>query len=95
MQRFLTILTFYRPFAVWSFVINIGLTIINPYIIPAVITKLFCTIFVCYLCNVTHAKRKLIFYNNLGISSLQLFTVLFIFDAAITIVFIEVIKEFI
>lgn len=95
MQRFLTILAFYKPFVVWSFVINIALTIVNPYIIPAVITKLLLTVFVWYLCNETHAKRKLIFYNNLGISSIQLFSVLFFIDAAITIGFLEVIKEFI
>lgn len=95
MQRFLTILAFYKPFVIWSFVINIAITIVNPFIIPAIITKLLLTIFVWYFVNETHARRKLIFYNNLGISSIKLFSVLFLIDIFITIGFIEIIKEFI
>ena len=95
MQRFLTILAFYKPFVLWSFIINIAITIVNPFIIPAIITKLLLTVFVWYFVNETHARRKLIFYNNLGISSIKLFTVLFLIDIFITIGFIEIIKEFI
>lgn len=95
MQRFLTILAFYKPFVIWSLGINIVITIFNPSIAPAIITKLLLTIFVWYFVNETHAKRKLIFYNNLGISSIQLFSVLFLIDIFITIGFIEILKEFI
>ena len=95
MQRFLTILAFYKPFVIWSFGVNILITFFNPAIIPAIITKLLLTIFVWYLVNETHAKRKLVFYNNLGISSMQLFSVLFLIDIFITIGFMEILKVFI
>jgi len=95
MQQLLSILTFYRSFVVWSFLVNIAITIINPHIIPAILTKLLLTIFVWYLLNETNAKRKLIFYKNLGISTLKLLSVLFFIDCIITISFLLVIKEFV
>ena len=95
MQRFLAILAFYRPYVLGSIIVNVAITIVNPFILPAVITKLLLTIFVWYLVNETRARRKLIFYNNLGISSVKLFSVLFLIDIFITISFIEIIKEFI
>ena len=95
MQQLLSILTFYRSFVVWSFLVNIAITIINPHIIPAILTKLLLTIFVWYLLNETNAKRKLIFYKNLGISTLKLLSVLFFIDCIITISFLVVIKEFV
>lgn len=95
MQQLLSILTFYKPFVLWSFIINIVITIINPYIFPAIITKLLLTIFVWYFVNETSAKRKLIIYKNLGISSFKLFSTLYIIDILITISFLSIIKEFI
>lgn len=95
MQQFLSILVFYRSFMVWSFLVNIAITIINPFIIPAILTKLLLTIFVWYLVNETNAKRKLIFYKNLGISTFKLFSVLFLVDCIITVSFLVVIKEFV
>ena len=53
------------------------------------------TVFVWYLVKETNARRKLTFYKNLGISPLKLFSTLFLFDVAITIGFLVVIKEFI
>lgn len=95
MQQLLSILAFYRPFIIWSFFINIVLTIINPYIFPAVITKLMLTIFLWYYSNETSVRRKLVFYKNLGISPLRLFSTLFFVDILITIIFLLLIKEFI
>lgn len=95
MQKLLTILAFYKPFVIWSFLVNIALTIVNPFIVPAIITKLMLTVFVWYLMNETNAKRKLIFYNNLGISSIKLFSVLFFIDSFITICYLILIKEYI
>ncbi|MBT8266351.1 MAG: hypothetical protein KJO41_11290 [Bacteroidia bacterium] len=95
MQQFLTILAFYRPFVVWSFIVNIAIAIVNPFVIPAIITKLFMTVFVWYLVTETNARRKLTFYKNLGISPFKLFSVLFLFDISMTIGFLVVIKEFI
>ena len=95
MQQLLSILAFYRSFVVWSFLVNIAITIVNPLIIPAILTKLLLTIFVWYLLNETNAKRILIFYKNLGISTLKLLSVLFFIDCIITISFLIVIKEFV
>lgn len=94
MQQFLTILAFYRPFVVWSFVINAILGFLNPLIIPAIVTKLFLTVFVWYLVTETNAKRKLTFYKNLGISTFKLFSILFLVDISLTISFLVVFKEF-
>jgi len=95
MQQLLSILVFYRSFVVWSFLVNIAITIVNPFIVPAILTKLLLTIFVWYLLNETNAKRKLIFYKSLGISTLKLLSVLFFIDCMITISFLLVIKEFV
>ena len=95
MQQFLSILAFYRPLVLWSFIINIIITIVNPYIFPAIITKLLLTIFVWYLVNETGAKRKLTLYKNLGISPLKLFSSLFLIDTLLTLSFLYIIKEFI
>ncbi len=94
MQQFLTILAFYRPFVVWSFMVNVALGFFGPYIVPAVVTKLFLTIFLWYFVNETHAKRKLTFYKNLGISTFKLFSTLFLIDIILTISFLTVFKEF-
>ncbi|PTM09109.1 MAG: hypothetical protein DA407_06520 [Bacteroidetes bacterium] len=95
MQKLLTILAFYKPFVIWSFLVNIAITIVNPFIVPAIITKLMLTIFVWYFVNETNTRRKLIFYNNLGISSIKLFSVMFFIDIFITIGYLILIKEYI
>ena len=95
MQQFLNILTFYKSFVLSSFIVNIAIAVVNPYILPAIITKLLLTIFVWYLFKETNARRKLIFFNNLGISSIKLFTSVFLIDAFFTVGFVILIKEFI
>ena len=95
MQKLLTILAFYKPFVIWSFLVNIAITVVNPFIVPAIVTKLMLTIFVWYFVNETNTKRKLIFYNNLGISSIKLFSVMFFIDIFITIGYLIIIKEYI
>ncbi len=67
----------------------------NPYIMPAVVTKLLLTIFVWSMVNETKAKRKLIIYKRLGISTIKLFSILFLVDISITLSFLMVIKEYI
>ena len=95
MQQFLTILAFYRPFVLWSFLVNIAITIVNPYLVPAIVTKFMLAVFVWFICTETNAKRKLVFYKNLGISPLKLFSVLFLVDIFITMTFLIVIKEYV
>ncbi|NNF82388.1 MAG: hypothetical protein HKM99_06555 [Flavobacteriaceae bacterium] len=95
MQQFLTILTFYRPFVLWSLMINVCIAIIYPFIIPAITTKLFLAVFVWYLVSETNARRKLDFYRRLGISPIRLFSILFVVDILLTIGFLEVVKAYI
>ena len=75
--------------------VNIAIAIINPFIIPAIITKLFLAIFVWYLVTETDARKKFAFYKKLGISTFKLFSILFFLDVVITVAFLEVIKAYI
>ncbi|MCA0133734.1 hypothetical protein [Winogradskyella alexanderae] len=94
MYRFLAILAFYKPFVVWSFVVNAIIGFINPVLIPAIVTKLFLTVFAWYYVSETPNRRKLTFYKNMGISPFKLFTFVFILDCIITIIFLLVFREF-
>lgn len=95
LQRFEAILLFYKPYVTWSFAINILIVIFSPHILPAIVTKLVLTFFICYLIQETNARKKLIFYKNLGISTFKLFASLFLIDIFITIAFVLVMQEFI
>ncbi|NND50798.1 MAG: hypothetical protein HKN54_00230 [Flavobacteriaceae bacterium] len=94
MQQFLTILAFYRPFVVWSFVINAVIGFLNPEFMPAIVTKLFLAVFLWYLVKVTSARKKLNFYKRLGISPFKLFSIVFLMDIILTMGFLVVFKEF-
>jgi len=95
MQQLISILSFYKQFVLWSFVINIAIAIVFPFVSTAILTKLLLTIFVWYMVSETGAKRKLISYKSLGVSTFKLFSILFLVDIFFTITFIVVIKEFI
>ncbi len=95
LHRFEAILLFYKPFFAGSFAINIFLVIFNPYIVPAIITKLVLTLLVWFFVRETNSKQKLIFYKNLGISNFRLFAFIFLIDSFITVLFLLVMKEFI
>ena len=94
LNQFRTILFYYRPFALWSFAVTIIVTIMNPEIIPAILTKLFLVILLWFLATETQAKQRLAFYN-LNISAFKLFSILFLIDSFITVTFLLLIKGFI
>lgn len=94
-HRLGAILLFYKPFFLWSMGINILIVIFTPHVLPSIITKLLLTFFVWFLVRETNAKRKLIFYKNLGVSTWRLFSTLFVIDMVITISFLLLIKAFI
>jgi len=94
MQRLLAILAFYKPFVVWSFIVTAIIGFFNPHLVPAIVTKLFLTVFAWYYVSETPNKRKLTFYKNIGISPLKLFSCMFIVDCILTISFLMVFKEF-
>ncbi len=67
---------------------------LNSHIVPVIVAKLFLTVFLWYYVTETHAKRKLTFYKNLGISEFKLFSSLFLIDITLTIGFLTIFKEF-
>ena len=95
MQQLFSILVFYRPFIIWSLVINMLLSFIKIELITILVVKLLLIISLWHLINETHAKRKLAFYKNLGISTLKLFTLVFVVDAIFSIPFLLILKEFV
>lgn len=94
MQRLLAILTFYKSFVVFSFAITTTVAFFNPHLMPAIVTKLFLTVFAWYYVKETKNRRKLVFYKNLGISCFKLFLSLFVIDCIFTVIFLIVFKEF-
>jgi len=94
MHRLLAILAFYKTFVVWSFIVTAFIGFFNPQLAPAIVTKLFLTVFAWYYVSETPNKRKLTFYKNLGISPFQLFSSIFIVDCILTIIFLTIFKEF-
>lgn len=94
-QRFEAILIFYKQLFFPSFVVNVVIASINPSIVAAIVTKLFLVMLLWYLMKETSSNKKLVFYKNLGISNLKLFTTLFLIDIFISIPIILLIKAFI
>ncbi|WP_339895825.1 hypothetical protein [uncultured Algibacter sp.] len=95
MQQLFSILVFYRPFIIWSLVINMLLSFIKIELITILVVKLLLIISLWHFLNETHAKRKLAFYKNLGISTLKLFSLVFVVDAIFSIPFLLILKEFV
>ncbi|GAL72199.1 hypothetical protein JCM19302_2116 [Jejuia pallidilutea] len=48
-----------------------------------------------YFITETQAKRKLVFYKNLGISTLKLFALFYLIDIILSLPFILILKEFV
>ena len=95
MQQLSALFIFYRPYMLWSFGVNILFAMMGYSLIPIFIIKLILIAFLWYLMNETHAKRKLIFYKNLGISTFKLFGYIFILDLILSLPFLLILKEFI
>ncbi|WP_179016820.1 hypothetical protein [Winogradskyella forsetii] len=94
MYRFLAILSFYKPFVIWSFLVTAVVAFFNAQIAPAIATKLFLTVFAWYYVSETPNKRKLTFYKNLGISPFKLFSIMFLIDCILTVFYLSVFREF-
>ncbi len=95
MQQLFSIFIFYRPLILWSFLINTLLSFLKYEMVPIIIVKLLLVGFLWYFLNETNAKRKLIFYKNLGISTFKLFAFLYIIDLVFSIPFLLILGEFI
>jgi len=86
---------FYRPFIIWSLVINMTLSFIKFEIIVILVVKLLLIFSLWHFLSETPAKRKLNFYKNLGIPMLKLFSLIFIIDAIFSLPFLIILKEFV
>lgn len=95
MEKLSSIIIFYRPFFYWSFAINIVMTIFNPRFIPVIATKFILVMFLWYFLSQVKGKKLLDLYKRLGISSIMLFTSVFIIDVIISTLYLFFIKEFI
>lgn len=93
MKQLQSILTFYKPYIVWSFGLNILFIPLGFSFI--IIIKLLAIIFIYYIIKETKANQKLFFYKNLGISPIKLFISIYIIDLFISLPFLIIIKEFI
>ncbi|MBR9914294.1 MAG: hypothetical protein GYB32_05605 [Algicola sp.] len=90
-----SILNYYKSMALWSFIVTLGITIVNPEPILALSTKL-CLVFVLwFMISDRKIRQRLRFYRIRGVSNIKFFTVIFIFDGLITTLFLTLIKGFI
>ncbi len=95
MQQLFSIFVFYRPFILWSLSINAVLSFFKFEIFIIAIIKLFLVGFLWYFLNETTARRKLMLYKNLGISTFKLFSLLYLIDFALSLPFLIVLREFV
>ncbi|PWI31700.1 hypothetical protein DI383_00900 [Flavobacteriaceae bacterium LYZ1037] len=95
MQRLGAIFIFYKPYIFWSFGITLFLIAFKSNLVVIYIAKFFLTAFLWYFLSETTAKRKLLFYKNLGISSLKLFGIMYLIDIFITSLLFKLISVFI
>ena len=95
MKQLSSIFVFYRPFFIWSLVINMLLLFIKFEIVAILIVKLLLIFFLWYFLSETPTKRKLTCYRELGISTLKLFLLVFVIDAVFSLPFLVVLKEFV
>ncbi|MGY0391965.1 hypothetical protein ACW5R3_05330 [Bizionia sp. KMM 8389] len=95
MQRFGAILLFYKPYILWSIGLVLLLMSLSYNLAIICIAKLFIVGFLWYFLTETTAKRKLIFYKNLGISNLKLFFTTYVIDISITYLVYQLIDVFV
>jgi len=95
MQQLSALFIFYRPYILWSFGINMLLVVLGHSLFPIFLIKLILVGFLWYFINETHAKRKLIFYKNLGLSTFKLFFYIYTIDFILSLPFLLILKEFI
>jgi hypothetical protein len=95
MKQFLSILVFYRPFVLWSLGISILFLIIGYSLIPIFLIKLILIAFLWYLLKNTHKNQELMFYKNLGISNMKLFSSIYVIDLCLNLPLLLIFKEFV
>lgn len=94
-RQFTSILNYYKPLALWSFLVTIAITVINPGLILALCTKLFLVFLLWIMISDRRLRQRLKFYKIRGVSHLKFFSTIFILDSLITCTFLLLIKGFI
>lgn len=95
LKQLTSILNYYKPLALWSFLITIIITIINPMVILALCTKLFLTLLLWIMLSDRNLRKHINFYKIRGMSNFKFFSSIFLIDSFITCAFIALIKGFI
>lgn len=94
LNQFRALLIYYRSLAMWSFFVTIILTVVEPEIITALITKLFLMFIFWWMINDIAIRKKIRFYKMAGVSNLKLVILLYLLDAFFTCSFLLLIKGF-
>ena len=94
MNRFTAILIFYKSLFTWSFLINILLIMVTPYIFITILTKLFLVVLILLFMNETNTKYSLLTFEKLNISQMKLFGIIFVLDTLMTTSTLSAIKVF-
>ncbi|MBT8304910.1 MAG: hypothetical protein KJP09_10605 [Bacteroidia bacterium] len=94
MRKLSSILDYYKSLFLWSFLVNVFIVLYNPNLVSAIITKLLLTLMVWFIIA-NSKRRRIVVFRNAGISSLTLFSMLFVIDAILTSAFVLVMKEFV
>ncbi|QRM91000.1 hypothetical protein FG167_10365 [Lacinutrix sp. WUR7] len=89
MKSLKLIFIFYKPFLLWSFIINV---LAGSNLGVLIFLKLLLTVFLWYYIRETKAKNNLVFYKNVGISTFKLYASLFFMDAILSIIFLLLAK---
>jgi hypothetical protein len=95
MQRLLSIYLLYKPFILWSFGVNVFLSVIEYKLVAILLIKLLLVLFLWYVMNETSYKKTLQVYKNTGVSTLKLFAFLYVIDLVLSIPFLIILREFI
>jgi len=81
--------------ALWSFLITLYITYFKPELVLAVFTKLFLVIILWMALKDKNIRKRLKFYRICGVSDFKFFSTIFLFDSALTCVFLSLIKYYI
>ena len=95
MNRLGAILIFYKSVFIWSFLINVLLIMVTPYIFITILTKLFLVILILLFMNETKTKYSLLTFEKGNISQMKLFGIVFVLDTLMTTSTLSAIKVFI
>ncbi len=93
-KQVLSILNYYKVIATWSFLATLLITVIYPKLIIVLTTKLFLVVILRLLISDRQIRQRFGFYKISGVSHFKFFAVIYVFDSAITAIFLIAITHF-